>query len=123
MTQMVDGVVGDITKSQQDKQDAESAKIVAATKFFTSGNKGSDNQIISPEEINAYRTPNDADRIKSETNRVNALRENKPGGVTTVVAPAISTVNNRQTQVARIEAPIRNNDSTYDRYMYDRVGW
>ena len=123
MTQMVDGVVGDITKSQQDKQDAESAKIVEATKFFTSGNKGSDNQIISPEEINAYRTPNDADRIKSETNRVNALRENKPGGVTTVVAPAINTVNNRQTQVARIEAPIRNNDSTYDRYMYDRVGW
>ena len=122
MTQMVDGVVGDITKSQQDKQDAESAKIVQATKFFMSGNKGSDNQIISPEEVNAYR-PNNSDLVRAGTNQVNALRENKAGGATTVVAPAISTVNNRQTQVARIEAPIRNNDSTYDRYMYDRVGW
>jgi len=122
MTQMVDGVVGDITKSQQDKQDAESAKIVQATKFLMSGNKGSDNQIISPEEVNAYR-PNNSDLVRAGTNQVNALRENKAGGATTVVAPAISTVNNRQTQVARIEAPIRNNDSTYDRYMYDRVGW
>ena len=122
MTQMVDGVVGDITKSQQDKQDAESAKIVQATKFLMSGNKGSDNQIISPEEVNAYR-PNNSDLVRAGTNQVNALRENKAGGAITVVAPAISTVNNRQTQVARIEAPIRNNDSTYDRYMYDRVGW
>ena len=122
MTQMVDGVVGDITKSQQDKQDAESAKVVQATKFLMSGNKGSNNQIISPEEINAYR-PNNSDLVTSGTNQVNALRENKAGGVTTVVAPAINNVNNSQTQVARIEAPIRNNDSTYDRYMYDRVGW
>ena len=77
-------------------------------------------------DLSTQVSPNgrdDSSLVSSGSTTINTLRENKVGGTTTVVAPAINNVNNSQTQVARIEAPVRNNDSTYDRYMYEKVGW
>ena len=48
------------------------------------------------------------------------LKEGQAGSSTTVVAPSTNN-NTQQTSVAKIEAPIRNNDASVDRYFAARA--
>ena len=58
--------------------------------------------------------------IATQSGNVAAMKENQAGSSTTVVAPSVSN-NMQQTQVARIEAPVRSNDSSLDRYFSARA--
>lgn len=58
--------------------------------------------------------------VSSQSGQVSSMKENQGGSSTTVVAPSVNN-NMKQTQVARIEAPVRNNDSSIDRYFSARA--
>ena len=72
----------------------------------------------SPTQSGAV-TPSQA--VAQSSGEVSAMKENKSSNVTSnVVAPSI-TNNTKQTQVAKIDAPIRTNDSSVDRYFSTRA--
>lgn len=58
--------------------------------------------------------------IASQSGEVASMKESRAVSSTTVVAPSVSN-NMQQTQVAKIEAPVRTNDSSLDRYFSARA--
>ena len=58
--------------------------------------------------------------VASQSGTIAAMKETSAVSSTTVVAPSVSN-NMQQTQVARIEAPVRTNDSSIDRYFSARA--
>lgn len=62
-----------------------------------------------------------AQTVADTSNKVNAMKE-QTGSVnsTTVIAPSVNN-NMKQTQIAKIEAPVRSSDSSLDRYLSART--
>lgn len=60
--------------------------------------------------------------VSQQSANNNMLRDQRVGAPTTVIAPNVNN-NMSTTQVAKIEAPVRNNDASVDRYMYSRASW
>jgi hypothetical protein len=61
-----------------------------------------------------------AQAVTDTSSKVSAMKEQTGGGsVTTVIAPSVNN-NTKQTQVAKIEAPVRSSDSSLDRYLSAR---
>lgn len=63
---------------------------------------------------------NTSNIVSTQSGNVAAMKETAAVSSTTVVAPSVSN-NMQQTQVARIEAPVRSNDSSLDRYFSARA--
>jgi hypothetical protein len=57
--------------------------------------------------------------VSSESNSISSMKEQKSISSNNVVAPTINN-NMKQTQIAKIEAPVRNCDSSLDRYFSAR---
>ena len=64
--------------------------------------------------------PSTSGVVAQQTAAVNSLRDQRSTAPTTVIAPNVNN-NMSSTQVAKIEAPVRNNDSSVDRYMASRM--
>lgn len=60
--------------------------------------------------------------VSQQSANNNMLRDQRVGAPTTVIAPNVNN-NMSTTQVAKIEAPVRNNDASVDRYMASRASW
>ena len=58
--------------------------------------------------------------VSSQSGAVSSMKEASSSSSTTVVAPSVSN-NMQQTQVAKIEAPVRSNESSLDRYFSARA--
>ena len=58
--------------------------------------------------------------VATQSGVISSMKESQASSMTTVVAPSVSN-NMQQTQVARIEAPVRSNDSSLDRYFSARA--
>ena len=66
--------------------------------------------------------PSTSGVVTQQTTAVNSLRDQRSAAPTTVIAPSVSN-NMSTTQVAKIEAPVRNNDASVDRYMASRMAY
>ena len=62
----------------------------------------------------------DGSTVSNMSGQVNAMKEKASSVSTNVVAPSVSN-NMQQTQVAKIEAPVRTNESSLDRYFSARA--
>lgn len=58
--------------------------------------------------------------VSSQSGAISSMKEGGGSSMTTVVAPSVNN-NMQQTQVAKIEAPVRSNDSSLDRYFSARA--
>ena len=67
-------------------------------------------------------SPSTSNTVSAQTAAVTALRDQRSSAATTVIAPSVSN-NMSSTQVAKIEAPVRNSDSSVDRYMASRLAY
>ncbi len=86
--------------------------------FAGAGN--SSGETVSPSNVAPAASASTSATVTSQSNEVGALREKSGGNTTIVSAPSVSN-NMQQTQVAKIEAPIRSNDSSFDRYLQSRA--
>lgn len=80
----------------------------------------SSGETVSPSNVAPPASTSTSATVASQSSEVGALREKSSGNTTIVSAPSVSN-NMQQTQVAKIEAPIRSNDSSFDRYLQSRV--
>jgi len=62
----------------------------------------------------------DGSTVSNMSNQVNSMKDKAGVSSTTVVAPSVSN-NMKQTQIARIEAPVRSSDSSVERYFSARA--
>ena len=101
---------------------AESPKVVSSRSSFTipswvpfiGGNT------INPSSVAPSPQTESSNTVSSQSNAVSAMKENKQSTITTVVAPSVNN-NVQQTQVAKVDSPVRSNESSLDRYVSARV--
>jgi hypothetical protein len=62
----------------------------------------------------------DGSTVSNMSNQVNSMKEKSGVSSTTVVAPSVSN-NMKQTQIAKIEAPVRSSESSLERYLSARA--
>lgn len=73
-------------------------------------------------EVEARQRMEAGDRVARDSQRVDIMRQDITGGVKpVVVAPAISNNMTTNTQVTKVDAPLRTQDSTIDRYFNARA--
>lgn len=58
--------------------------------------------------------------VSTQSGQVSSMKESQAASSTTVVAPSVNN-NMKQTQVAKVEAPVRSSDSSLDRYFSARA--
>lgn len=77
-------------------------------------------QTVSPSNVAPSSSSNTSATVTSQSSEVGAMKEKSNATTTIVSAPSVSN-NMQQTQVAKIEAPIRSNESSFDRYIGSRA--
>jgi hypothetical protein len=103
---------------------------VGPFKPFASGAPSSDTTSSSTAQISSNPAPTiaapvangviSAQAITDTSSKVSAMKEQSGGGTTTtVIAPSVNN-NTKQTQIAKIEAPVRSSDSSLERYFSAR---
>lgn len=84
-------------------------------------NKGnSAGATISSSNVSPSASTSTSATVTSQSSEVGALKERSSNNTTIVSAPSVSN-NMQQTQVTKIEAPVRSNDTSFDRYINSRA--
>lgn len=88
-------------------------------KPFASSNNSS-GQTVSSSNVAPSASTSTSATVTSQSSEVGAMKEKTSAPTTIISAPAVNN-NMKQTNVAKIDAPVRNNDSSMDRYFSSRA--